>query len=389
MLLPIPAPDGCGRARGAEGKSAPRTARLPRTPSSAQGGSKLRAWALRFLPTAAGRGSQVPRTHFHRTPLPPPSHVLSCGALASELPSAARACPGCREENQAEDKGSPGSFGTPPPGLSHASRFPERSPHHALRPALSLSRCERPSPESPSVPVWRPCVRPPAPQALGVAARLRPGPPAAFAGAPTGFSYPGRQGALRPGSCRARRAGRPGSPLPLPAAGRCGSLRALARSAVVTARAAPPLPIDMLLTSACTRRGPAPPGRSPPAPRGPRPGDPRRGSALPLHPGRPVGWRRGGRGGEVGAKGTRVGDGFQLARPWRSLGWRGWLRAPRSPRGNAEGSPPAPFSPATPHPPPPPTSFRSLRVRGLAGGGVGGRRRRAGRREPICFRGYG
>lgn len=80
----------------------------------------------------------------------------------------------------------------------------------------------------------------------------------------------------------------------------------------------------------------------------------------------------------MGAKGTRVGDGFQLARPWRSLGWRGRLRDPGARGAMRRGPRPLRSLPRHPHPPPPPTSFRSLRVWGLAGGGGGKASRQKG-----------
>lgn len=237
-------------------------------------------------------------------PTYPPSHVLSGGALASALPGASavprppppalRACPGLprgRRVPGITPDPSAGADRPTPTRVGFRNPVPTaRSVPHLVYPAASAapakSKCPRPA-------TPRPPARPPGPRG----GRARPGRGFArdtgpgLAGAPPGPSYPGRQRALRPGSWSARRTGRPGSPRPLRAAGRCGSSRALARAAAVTARAAPRPPIDMLLTSACTRAG------------RPHQGDPRRrraapsraihaagaAPARPLHPGRPGG----------------------------------------------------------------------------------------------------
>ena len=152
-------------------------------------------------------------------------------------------------------------------------------------------------------------------------------------------------------------------------------------------------------------------GRSPQTgTQGPRPGNPRPGeaaSARPAPPFLPAGRPVGGEGAATGkgrcvrgrTRGVRERGSTRRA-PREVCG--GWGRprvpgGPRGSRGNAEASPPTPCPPATlPTPPAPPTSFTSLWGAGIGWGRGGGEgdlcavgSRLSGRREPICFRGYG
>lgn len=83
----------------------------------------------------------------------------------------------------------------------------------------------------------------------------------------------------------------------------------------------------------------------------------------------------------MGARATRVGDGLHLARPWRSLGWRGRLRAPGACGAMRRGPCPLRSLLRRPHRPPPLGASPGARI----GWGRGRRGRLAGRREPICF----
>lgn len=138
----------------------------------------------------------------------------------------------------------------------------------------------------------------------------------------------------------------------------------------------------MLLTSACTRRGPALPPRAIPAGRraGPLPRDP----ACAPSPLRPwPRWRERGRPAGGRARETRAARGFDRA-PLEKFGVGGAGRAPLEPRGElraAEAPRPLRAPLRHSHGTPPPTGFP-----GLSGAGIGWEGRRGGgsspRREP-------
>lgn len=311
-----PAPHGCGGARGA-----------------GRGGERVGPPAPPHRGAAGGPGS---RAHFLRTALSSAFPRSRPGRRS--LPARARPLPARRTRSR---KGGPRGLSGPSPGLTgrfRAGGSPEPAPRsvpHLVYPAASAE------PRSPTVPVQRPATaHAPGPRGGGTQPRRGRGRP----------SYPGRPGA-EAGLVGSAGGGTAGSASPLPAAGRCGSCARAARSAVVAARAAAPPPIDMLLTSARTRRGPAPPARRPP-PRGPPP--------RPLR----TGWGEGRR--ERGAAGG--GKGLQPAHPCRSLGWQGQLLAPGA-RGTTRRGP----HPLLRRPQRPPALGASW-VWGPAGGGAAGSR---------------
>lgn len=207
------------------------------------------------------------------------------------------------------------------------------------------TKCERPA--------WRPCLVPGA-QALraAAAARLLSGPRAALAGVPPAPLTRGVRPHCGPSWPRARRVAWPGSPLlARPAAALPRRLRARSLCGR-NSPAAPPPPIDMLLTSAAHGAA-APPGRSRPRPR-----------SRPLAP-EPL--CTGGGGGRAGRAGV-----CRAARGGRAPGevWGGGPASRlRSPRDNAEGLCPVRAPLRRPRRPP---AWGAFRVRGRAGEGPEG-----------------